>query len=209
MSQRLVDIIMDKLKPDAILFDMDGVLVDSLDSWWSALDEAMKFFKQNGISREEFVEKYWGQDLYYTLEKHGFDPRIVNRCNLAYENHIDTVKIYPDVKTSLKQLTGFKKGIVTNTPRNRAFQVVRMLGIEQFFDTIVTSDDVSRGKPSPEIVFKACKNLGVEVEKTILVGDTISDVNAGHDAGCRVFGIDVVADYTIKDVSGLIDFLEL
>ncbi len=200
---------MDKLKPDAILFDMDGVLVDSLDSWWAALDDAMRFFKQDGLSREEFVEKYWGQDLYYTLEKLGFDPGIVNRCNLAYENHIDKVKIYQGVRETLGRLDGIKKGIVTNTPRNRAFQVVRMLGIEQLFDTIVTSDDVSRGKPSPEIVFKACKNLGVEPEKTILVGDTHSDVDAGHDAGCRVFGIDIVADYTIKNISDLVGFLEL
>jgi HAD superfamily hydrolase (TIGR01549 family) len=200
---------MDKLKPDAILFDMDGVLVDSLDSWWAALDDAMRFFKQDGLSREEFVEKYWGQDLYYTLEKLGFDPGIVNRCNLSYENHIDKVKIHQGVKETLERLDGIKKGIVTNTPRNRAFQIVRMLGIEQFFDTIVTSDDVSRGKPSPEIVFKACKNLGVEPEKTILVGDTRSDVDAGHDAGCRVFGIDIVADYTIKDILDLVGFLEL
>jgi len=119
------------------------------------------------------------------------------------------VKIYQGVRETLERLDGIKKGIVTNTPRNRAFQVVRMLGIEQFFDTIVTSDDVSRGKPSPEIVFRACKNLGVEPEKTILVGDTRSDVDAGHDAGCRVFGIDIVADYTIKNILDLVGFLEL
>ena len=46
------------LKPEAILFDMDGVLVDSLDSWWHALNESFKRYNQKEITRDEFIKKY-------------------------------------------------------------------------------------------------------------------------------------------------------
>ncbi|MCK5636548.1 MAG: HAD family hydrolase, partial [Thermoplasmatales archaeon] len=51
------------IKPEAILFDMDGVLVDSLDSWWASLNESLTKYGQAEITRDEFINKYWGHDL--------------------------------------------------------------------------------------------------------------------------------------------------
>ena len=190
-------------KPKAILFDMDGVLIESLDSWWLSFNDALKAFNQKEISKDEFIEKYWGHDLQYNLEKRGIDYKILKFCNMSYKNHTDSVKIYSDTKSTLEYLSEFKKGIITNTPLDCAKKVLKKHNLEQYFDVIVTVDEVKRGKPSPEIVFKACKYLNVEPRDVFLVGDTESDVLAGKAAGCIVIGKNIKADHTINELFDL------
>ena len=195
------------IKPEAILFDMDGVLVDSLDSWWASLNESLTKYGQAEITREEFINKYWGHDLQYNLEKMGLSYEILTFCNIAYSNHVSGVKIYPDAIPTLEKLKHYKKAIITNTPEDCTKQIVNNLGIDKYFKAIVTVDDVARGKPSPEIVLKACNLLKVNPEDVVLVGDTDSDVKAGKVAGCTVVGVKIDADYTINTLSELSDIL--
>jgi len=192
-----------KLQPDAILFDMDGVLVDSLDAWWKSLNQALKKFGYNEISRDEFIREYWGHDLFDNIKKMNISMDVGKLCNKLYKMNVDDVKIYPGVKTVLQRLEKYKKSIITNTPKDSAVEILRRLDIKKYFEFVLTSDDVSIAKPSPEIILKSCEILGVKVEDVILVGDTISDVKAGRSAGCRVVGINVDADYTITSVSEL------
>ncbi len=197
-----------KLRPSAILFDMDGVLIDSLDSWWQALNNAMKMNNHAGITRSEFVDKFWGHDLRENLEKSGLNPEILYFCNAIYENYVDSVKIYDDTYQTLKQLDHYKKAIITNTPKDCTKQIMKQFDLQKFFLTIVTSDDVSIGKPSPDIVFKACEQLQVDPKKVVVVGDTASDVLAGKQAGCTVIGLNISADFMITRLSELSTLLE-
>ena len=198
-----------KLEPKAILFDMDGVLVDSLDSWWKSLDTAMKNFGREGVSRDEFIEKYWGRDLQYNLKVMGLSYEILNFCNRAYAKNVDSVRIYPDTIDTLRKLKGYPKAIITNTPRDCAIQIIKSLKLEEFFEHVVTSDEVSMGKPSPEIVYKSCLDLNVEPKDVVLVGDTASDIEAGKSAGCTVIGMRIKADYKINSLSDLVNLLVL
>lgn len=195
-------------KPNAILFDMDGVLIESLDSWWYSFNDALKAFNQNEISRDEFIEKYWGHDLQYNLENMGIDYKILKFCNMAYKNHTDSINIFPDTKSTLEYLSGYKKGIITNTPMDCAKLVIEKYNLKRYFDVIVTVDEVKRGKPSPEIVLKACEYLKVEPKDVFLVGDTQSDVLAGKAAGCIVIGKNIKADYTINQLFDLTNLVE-
>lgn len=197
-----------KLKPSAILFDMDGVLIDSLDSWWQALNSAMKMNNSEGITRAEFVDKYWGHDLRENLETSGLNPEILYFCNAIYEHYIDAVKIYDDTFQTLKQLQHYKKAIITNTPKDCTKQIMKQFDLQKYFLTIVTSDDVPVGKPSPDIVFKACEQLQVQPNQVVLVGDTKSDVLAGKQAGCTVIGLNIAADFMITRLSELSTLLE-
>ena len=69
------------LHPVALLFDMDGVLVDSLESWWRALDASLQAYGQPGITRDEFVRRFWGHDLYDNLRRLGLPAEIGSFCN--------------------------------------------------------------------------------------------------------------------------------
>ena len=197
-----------KLAPSAILFDMDGVLVDSLDSWWKALNSALQRFKHQEITREEFMKTYWGHDLKANLQRLHLNPEVAQFCNITYGNHIDYIKIYPDTRSTLQQLSSYKKAVITNTPTDCAKQILQKFHIEQYFQELVTSDDVKKAKPDPEIVFTACERLGIDPTTVVLVGDTESDVNAGRAAGCRVVGLRIAADITIQRLSDLITLLQ-
>jgi HAD superfamily hydrolase (TIGR01509 family) len=192
-----------KFVPSAILFDMDGVLVDSLDAWWNALNSALQRFKHQRITREEFQKTYWGHDLKANLRRLHLNPDVATFCNITYGNHLDYVTIYPDAENTLKSLGTYKKAIITNTPSDCTRQILQKFDIEKYFEAIITSDDVIRSKPDPEIVFKACERLGVDVTTVLLIGDTESDVKAGNAAGCTVVGLNIPADITIQRLSEL------
>ena len=192
-----------KLAPSAILFDMDGVLVDSLDAWWKALNNALQRFKHEEITRDEFIQTYWGHDLKANLKRLHLNPEVAQFCNITYGNHLDYITIYPDTKNTLKSLGTYKKAIITNTPSDCTRQILKKFDIEQYFEAIITSDDVVKSKPDPEIVFKACERLGVDVTTVLLIGDTESDVKAGKAAGCTVVGLNIAADITIQRLSDL------
>jgi len=198
-----------KLHPAAILFDMDGVLVDSSESWYKALNGALKKFGQEEITREVFENTYWGDDLEEILKRMGLDLRIASSCISLYPNYTNAVKLFPDTKIALEKLRHYKKGIVTNTPYNCTQQIVASFGIAKYFKTIVTSDLVKMGKPYPDMLFKACADLGVEPTDVVLIGDTPIDVKAGAAAGCNVIGVGVEADFTIKTLSELPDMFVL
>lgn len=192
-----------KLAPSAILFDMDGVLVDSLDAWWKALNNALQRFKHEEITRDEFIQTYWGHDLKANLKRLHLNPEVAQFCNITYGNHLDYITMYPDTKNTLKSLGTYKKAIITNTPSDCTRQILRKFHIEQYFEAIITSDDVVKSKPDPEIVFEACERLGVDVTTVLLIGDTESDVKAGKAAGCTVVGLNIPADITIQRLSDL------
>jgi len=189
--------------PSAILFDMDGVLVDSLDAWWKALNNALLMFKHQEITRDEFMHTYWGHDLKANLKRLHLNPDVAQFCNITYGSHLDFVKIYADTQATLQLLTSYRKAVITNTPTDCALQILQKFDIEQYFDVVVTSDDVMKSKPDPEIVFKACELLGVDVKTVLLIGDTTSDVKAAQAAGCMMVGLRIPADITIQSLSEL------
>lgn len=197
-----------KIKPSAILFDMDGVLIDSLDSWWNALNQALKSFNHKEISKNEFINKYWGHDLRDNLKKMKLDPNIGTFCNLIYSEHLDTVKIYNDTKDTLQKLKKYVKAIITNTPKDCTKQILKKFDIKTYFSLIITSDEVQKAKPNPEIIYTACERLHTSPENVLLIGDTESDVQAGKAAGCTVVGIKIKSDYTIERLSELIEIVE-
>ena len=197
-----------KLKPSAILFDMDGVLVNSFDAWWKSLNITMKSFKYKEVSREEFSRIYWGHGLRDNVKRMGFSEEVGKHCNTVYSQHINDITIYDDTVSTLEKLKKYKKAVITNTPTDLAKKILKRFNIEFYFSHIITSDDVINEKPDPEIVLKACNKLNIHPNNAILIGDTESDILAGKAAGCIVIGIRIGGEYKINSLSELINILE-
>jgi len=184
------------------LFDMDGVLVDSKEAWYLSFNEAGE------VSREEFEEKYWGRDMQANLEELGKTRK--DFCENIFPRHAEAIEPIPGVAEVLSGLEG-KKALITNTTSRCTSEILETLGLAEYFDAIVTSDEVEEGKPDPSIVRRAMEELGAKPEGTLVIGDSEHDIEAGRAAGCVTIGIGVEGDYTadtLEDIPGLIRDME-
>jgi phosphoglycolate phosphatase len=174
---------------EAILFDLDGVIINSFESWYQAFNAMLRQFGKVEMSREEFKRRCWGPDLGHNLTALDLDDKAAAYCLHQQMGFIPRINLFPGVKEVLngaKEKYKYKVGLVTNTPKENTYRILEHFSILMYFDTVVTGDDVKKGKPDPEIVITACERLNVNPKNTILVGDTKSDYLAGKSAGCTV-----------------------
>lgn len=181
---------MDRNDYRAILFDKDGVLVNSMETIYRAIRETLLHFGEAELSRKEFEREFWGRRLDSNLSRLFADcpsNRIEEMCF-----HYRGVKpkfeklseLYPEVISTLEVLKErYSLGVVTNTPKDIAFATLRMLGVSQYFDTVVGGYE-TRPKPEPDPILKACELLDVDPEQSMFIGDTETDIEAGKAAGC-------------------------
>lgn len=198
-----------KQKPKAVLFDLDGVLVDSFECWFSAFNETLKEFGLREIDRKKFLDEYWGRSTERSFEALGLGKAAVGHCHRMQLKHIDEIKASKDVRKILLLIKkGVRVGLVTNTPRENTRRILARFGLEDCFDAVVTGDDVVEKKPRPEMVLRGCELLEVQPAETWVVGDTEADVEAGRSAGCVVVGLNAPADFTISELSELVPILK-
>ena len=200
----------------AVLFDMDGVLVDSFEAWLRLVNSASNEFNCPDISREQFKSVY-GQSTALDVALF-FPDRTVFEVDTYYKNHFYDFKEFvypaPECHATVEELKrlGVGLAVITNTAGPLAREIVKDLGIG--IDCVIGGDEVPNGKPAPDIVFKACDLLGVSANETILVGDSIYDMEAAKVSGSCSIGINgVVGDCTIdslRDLTGIVtDYLQL
>ncbi|HDS58859.1 MAG TPA: HAD family hydrolase, partial [Thermoplasmatales archaeon] len=172
--------------PDALLFDMDGVLVDSFDAWLAAMNASLRQFHLPELSEKEFQEQYWGHDLYENLQRLELEDKVGRFCVNIFGDYVGAITVFSETQRVLQQIDHYPTALVTNTPRACVDDILGHFDLDAYFDVIVTSDDVSRGKPHPGMLLQACRRLGVHPRRVLFIGDTDSDVRAGRAAGCTV-----------------------
>lgn len=200
-----------KNKPKAVLFDMDGVLIDSVKLWQKSLNITLKKFGSKTISKKDFVEKYWGESvseiigsLKYELNNPKLNEEAVEFCKKQFSELGKKSRLFPGARNSLAIVKKkFRTALVTNTARHDVFEILKRLEIEKYFDVVISIDDVKKGKPDPEPVKRACKVLRTSPKKAVLIGDTLSDLKSGRGAGCKVIGVRIDADERIDKISDL------
>lgn len=191
---------------DAVLFDLDGVLVDSIRAWHTAFNDTLKKFGKDSITLEEFKERHWGLSLMDNMEILGLGEKGTKYCREMYTENIDKIEIFPEAKNLLYSIKK-KLGLVTSTPETETEIILEKFDLDSFFNVVVTGDDVEETKPSPEPVLKACKLMQIDPRRAVFVGDNISDMEAGRKAGCVVIGLGVEGDVSIGSLSEIIDVL--
>jgi len=193
----------------AILFDLDGVLIDSFDFLWNTFNETLEKFGKKSVSKREYKEKYWGRDTRSNFGKFGLGDDAIKYRRAQYKSHIKEIRVFPEARKILESLSKkLKLGLVTNSRAAVVHKILEYSNLKNYFDVIVTGDDVDRGKPDPEMIIKACESLGLDQSEVIVVGDTRSDVLAGKSAGCAVVGLNVKSDFKIRRLQELVKLVE-
>lgn len=177
----------------AVLFDLDGTLIDTAADLIGALDDVRADLGLSpcAATLPPAVAARGGRGL-LTL---GFpdDPlaveRLLPRYLELYARRLARLsRPYAGVAEALDQLqaAGIAAAIVTNKPEALARQLLAELGWSARFVALVGGDTLGQRKPHPDPIWHACRALGVAVEATIMVGDDERDVAAGRAAGCAM-----------------------
>ena len=198
---------------EAVLFDLDGVLINSFESWYQAFNAMLTAYSKEELSRDEFTAKCWGPDLAHTLVALNLTEEAGEYCINEQLNLIGLIELFPGVKTVLGSVRAdykLKVGLVTNTPKGNVNRILDYFQLVELFDVIVTGDDVRNGKPDAEMILKACETLSVKPAHAILVGDTEMDLLAGKSAGCSVICVKAksAGDVCIQNLQELFAVLD-
>ncbi|MCX6820422.1 MAG: HAD-IA family hydrolase [Candidatus Aenigmarchaeota archaeon] len=175
----------------AVLFDKDGVLIDSLETCMDAFNDTLVHFQKPTLSREGFIREVWGVRAETVINSIFFDKNEHEREEIRrfYNNsramRVNKTQLFSSTVPTLQVLkaSGVKTAVVTNTLKRTALKLLNDFGILQYFDEVIGGDE-AEAKPSPAPVLLACERLGVRPEEALYVGDTPTDAKAGKAAGC-------------------------
>jgi pyrophosphatase PpaX len=176
-----------------VLFDLDGTLIDSGAMILASFRHATRTVLAREIPDEELVAAVGGSSIQDQMR--AFDPDRVEELVRVYREHNaplhDELEAFPGVHDLLERLRGDGRrlGIVTAKRRKTVQLSFDRLGIGEFFDVVVTTDDTDNHKPHPEPVLHALERLDSTPAEGAFVGDSPFDVQAGKAAGVFTVGV--------------------
>jgi HAD superfamily hydrolase (TIGR01509 family) len=182
---------------EAVTFDLDGVLADS-EPWWNQIDT--KLLAEHGINyRGEYHRNVLGVSYRLAVEfyKNAFhisasiEELMRRRGEIATDFFANRVGLFPSAKATLEQLREMKLrlAVATSSVSASARPFLDRTGIKGFFDVIVTGDEVSQGKPHPDIYLQIAKKIGIAPEACLVIEDALAGVAAAKAANMRVAAI--------------------
>jgi beta-phosphoglucomutase-like phosphatase (HAD superfamily) len=192
---------------EAVVFDMDGVLIDARDWHYRALNDALGIFDVE-ISFEDHLDRFNGLPTAVklrTLSEEGRLPwhlhEIVSEVKQERTLREAATLCFPRVDhlllmTWLKERK-LKIGVATNSIRHTSQTMLGFSGLLDSLDVLVTNEDVSSPKPAPDIYVKAAALLGVHPRSILVIEDHDYGVAAARSAGCQVIRVDGVEDVSV------------
>lgn len=187
--------------PAAVVFDLDGTLVDSVGDITSSINDLLARRHLAPFS-ENLVRGFIGDGIDALVERAFYVRGVVfsagelqttvESYELIYGGRLtETTKPYPGVVAAISDLRarGVVTGICTNKLEDKAFGVVAGLGLDKYFDVIVGARRGRPSKPSPVPLYDTLEYLGVAAASTIMVGDSVVDVKCARAAGVAVIGV--------------------
>ena len=211
----------------AIIFDMDGLMIDSERVTFEGYQEMLK--KMNLTMSEDFYITLLGKPIkgiyqrFYDVYGQDFPIESVIKDVHQYMAERFEKKGVP-LKKGLISLLEYLKAhhyktiVATSSNRDRVDNILQSADIEKYFDDSICGDEVTKGKPNPEVFLKSCQKLGVNVDEAIVLEDSEAGIQASHAANIKVICIPdmkypepefVEKTYKIfKDLDEVKDFLQ-
>lgn len=179
-----------------MIFDMDGTVVDTIQNDYKAWKRVFKennidfsyddFVMQSGVKGTELVKKHLDlpekELIAFVRRKNEYFFSISEEDRLNLMPHVS--KLLSDIKTS-----SYKTALATGGNAEKVEFILKHVNLEGYFDEIITSDDLKRGKPDPEIFLMAAQKLGIEPEEALVWEDAPLGVQAAKNGGFKCVAI--------------------
>ena len=193
----------------AVIFDMDGVLVDSYQAHWESwhfMAEELgrglteeQFIRTFGKTSREIIAEHWGENALTPEEIAVFDHRKEGLYREMVANDFPAMDGAKELIQGLHR-AGYGLAIGSSGPPANVALAVERLNAERLFHTLVTGKDVRRGKPDPEVFLTAASRLGVPPERCAVVEDAPVGIAAANAAGMTSIAL-LSTGHTAKSVA--------
>ncbi|BBF43407.1 pseudouridine-5' phosphatase [Lachnospiraceae bacterium KM106-2] len=181
------------------IFDMDGLMFDTerlaKQGWLSAAKQLNYPITEEMIDHIRGTNVAYSKKLFLTTYGEKVDYDLARKVRTDYVNEWIEEHGVP-IKKGLKELLSYLKekeipcAVATSTHRELATKYLKMAGVFDYFTEVVFGDEVSKGKPDPEIFLTAASKLGVSCKDCIILEDSPHGIKAGFAAGAKVIGIE-------------------
>ena len=207
---------MSKIK--AILFDMDGVLIDAKEWHYESLNKALSLFGTE-ISRYDHLVTFDGLPTKKKLEmlslEGGFPHQLhkfVNELKQVYTMEIVYAKCKPlfQHQYALSKLKddGYLLAVCSNSVRNTIDIMMQKSNLSQYLEFFLSNQDVIHGKPNPEIYTKGIEKLGLNPDECLIVEDNENGIKAALASGAHLLKVENVDDVTYFNIINRIKVIE-
>jgi HAD superfamily hydrolase (TIGR01549 family) len=193
----------EKLKVEAVIFDLDGTLIDSIDIYFAIVENALEKLHMPAVSRDQILAAAENEEFKWelVLPQEVLDRKekiitdawdVINAiAPQMFADNLDLIRGADHIIEDMAS-NGLKIGLVTSTQRRYLKIKMRPLensGVAELFDVIITSDDVEKRKPAPDPLIACAEQLDLQPINCVYVGDTAIDMKAGKAACMRTVGV--------------------
>ncbi len=201
-----------------ILYDLDGVLVDATEWHYESLNNALKEVVGFIIKREEHISTFNGIPTIKKLEilhnQGRLDRSLFDKIwEKKQEKTFDVINESAFIDTNKirlhEQTKNFKKACVTNSIQKSALLMLEKTGQSQYMDFVISNEDVSSPKPSPEGYKIAIKKFNLQPNECMIVEDSPKGIDAAKQSGAHVYEVTGYTEVTLENILTKINFFNV
>lgn len=200
----------------AVIWDLDGTLVDSEEYHWLSWRDAMaaegkpityaQFRASFGLRNDRILRGWLGPDASDEMIRRIGDAKEAEYRRFAQERGLAPLPGAAEWADRL-HADGWKQAIGSSAPRLNVEVMLRVLGLDRYFDAIVSAEDVTIGKPDPQVFLAAARRLAIPPSQCVVVEDAVGGVEAARRAGMRCIGVSrgtsLDADVCVRSLADL------
>jgi beta-phosphoglucomutase len=199
---------MGKIK--AVLFDMDGVLIEAKDWHYEALNRALNLFGME-ISRYDHLVTYDGLPTLNKLEMLSMERGLpnglhdfINEIKQLYTMEIVHAECKPrfhhEYALSRLKAEGYKMAVCSNSIRNTVEVMIRKAALNNYLDFYISNQDVTNGKPDPEMYIKAISRFNLLANQCLIIEDNENGIKAARASGANVMVVESVDEVNYQNI---------
>jgi 3-amino-5-hydroxybenzoic acid synthesis related protein len=175
----------------SVIFDLDGVLIDSEPLMRFAFEATFRQIIGEGVAPIEQFLEHMGESFPRIMERIGMPRTLWEPYRELCQQNIERIRLFPAARNLLQQIASLdlRMALLTGKDYVRTIQILDHFQLAHFFDEVVASDQLYFPKPNPEGIFRALHLLDTSADAAVMVGDAVNDIVCAQQAGVTAIAV--------------------